>query len=143
MKGVKDLILDDSPKNAKKLEKLLSKDPGSAAYFEAAKAEAARPAAQEFTKFRMMVTDSFVCFSRIGIGGALIIIPISQITTIYRTNVVRNTYDFDSVTLAVETGSQIRYLAVYPRTSAKSLDVFNEVIAAVRNRMSANGGAQV
>ena len=31
MKGVKDLILDDSPKNAKKLEKLLSKDPGSAA----------------------------------------------------------------------------------------------------------------
>jgi len=32
MKGVKDLILDDSPKGVKKIEKLLAKDPGSAAY---------------------------------------------------------------------------------------------------------------
>ena len=41
MKGIKDLMLDDSPKNVQKLEKLLAKAPGSENYFEAAKAEAA------------------------------------------------------------------------------------------------------
>ena len=141
MKGVKDLILDESPKNVQKLEKLLSKAPGSETYFEALKEEAQRPSAQEFPKFRMMVTDSYLCFSRIGIGGALIIVPISQITAIYRTNVVRGEYDFNNVTLAVETGKDLRYMSVYPRTSAKSLDVFNEVIEAVRTRMAVNGGA--
>ena len=143
MKGIKDLMLDDSPKNVQKLEKLLAKAPGSENYFEAAKAEAVRDTAEEFTKFRTMVTDSYLCFSRIGIGGALIIIPISQITNIYRTNVVRNTYDFDNVTLAVETNEGVRYLSVYPRTSAKSLDVFNEVIDAVKSRMALNGGTQI
>ena len=141
MKGVKDLILDESPKNAKKLEKLLSKDPASAALFEAAKAEAGRATAQEFPKFRLLVTDSYLCFWRFMVGGSLEIIPISQITNIYRTNILRGEYDFGNVILAVETNEGIRYLTVYPRTAAKSLDVFNEAIAAVKARMTAIGGA--
>ncbi len=62
MKGVKDLILDESPKNLKKLE----------------------------------------------------IVPTEKITNIYRTNVVRGQYDYDNVTLAVESGNSIRYMAVFP-----------------------------
>lgn len=142
MKGVKDLILDESPKNLKKLEKMFTKDPESGAYFDALKAEANRDSAQEFPKFRMMVTDSFVCFWRNMIGGTLEIVPTEKITNIYRTNVVRGQYDYDNVTLAVETGSNIRYMAVFPRTSAKSLDVFNEVIEAVRAKIALNGGVQ-
>ena len=141
MKNIKELMLDDSPKNAKKLEKLLAKDPGSEAYFDAAREEASRPTAQEFSKFRMMVTDSFVCFSRIGIGGALMIVPISQIKSIYRTNVIGNSYDFNNFTLAVETDAGIKHMAVYPRAGAKTLDIFNEVIDAVRAKMALNGGA--
>jgi hypothetical protein len=141
MKGVKDLILDDSPKNAKKLEKLLAQDPGSAAYLEAARAEAGSATAREFTKFRMMVTDSFVCFSRIGIAGALMIVPIAEITNIYRTSIIRNEYDFDQITLAVETANGIKYMANYPRAGAKTLDIFNEIIEAVRAKMTMNGGA--
>ena len=143
MKGVKDLILDESPKNTKKLEKMLSKDPGSEAYLEAARAEAARTTAVEFTKFRMMVTDSFLCFSRFGIAGALMIVPISQITNIYRTNVVGNTYDFNNFTLAVETNGGIKYMAVYPRGGAQTLEIFNPVIDAVRVKMAVNGGVSV
>lgn len=141
MKNIKELMLDDSPKNAKKLEKLLAKDPGSEACFDAAREEASRPTAQEFSKFRMMVTDSFVCFSRIGIGGALMIVPISQIKSIYRTNLIGNSYDFNNFTLAVETDAGIKYMAVYPRAGAKTLDIFNEVIDAVRAKMALNGGA--
>lgn len=141
MKGVKDMILDDSPKNAKKLEKLLAKDPGSAAYLEAARAEASSATAKEFTKFRMLVTDSFICCSRIGIAGALIIVPISTVTNIYRTNIIMTEYDHDQFTLAVETTSGIKYLANYPRAGAKTLDIFNEIIDTVRSRMAVNGGA--
>lgn len=141
MKNIKDLMLDDSPKNAKKLEKLLNNDPGSEAYFESARAEASRATAHEFSKFRIMVTDSFLCFSRIGIGGALMIVPISKITAIYRTNVIGNEYDFNNFTLAVETDAGIKYMAVYPRAGAKTLDIFNEVIDAVRAKMALNGGA--
>ena len=142
MKGLKDLFLDESPKNIKKLEKLLAKDPGSAACFESAKAEAARDSAIEFPKLRMMVTDSYVCFLRFGIGGPLMIVPISNITNLYRTNVVNNQYDYDNFTLAVETNEGIRYMAVYPRGN-NSFDIFNEVIEAVKFRMSIIRGAQL
>ena len=141
MKGLKDFILDDSPKAAKKLEKIFAKDPESGAYFEQLKAEVNRPSAQEFPKFRIIITDSFVCFSRLMFGGSLEIIPLSQITNIYRTNIVRGGYDYENFTLAAETANGIRYLSVYPRTSAKSLDVFNEVIDAVRAKIAVNGGA--
>ena len=40
MKGIKELLLDESPKNQKKLAKLLSKDPVSASFLEAVKSEA-------------------------------------------------------------------------------------------------------
>ena len=143
MKGVKDLILDDSPKGVKKIEKLLAKDPGSATYFEELKAEAVRATTMEFPKIRMMVTDSFVCASRLGFPGALIIVPIVQIRNIYRTNVIRNNYDFDNFTLAVETDAGLKFMASFPRTGAKSLDFFNEVIDAVKSRMALNGGAQI
>lgn len=141
MKGVKDLILDESPKNVKKLEKIFEKDPESASYFDALKAEAGRSSAQEFTKFRILVTDSFVCYSPVVFGGRLNIVPITKVRNIYRTNIVRGEYNFDNFTLAVETDTGIIYLAVYPRAGAKTLDIFNEVIEAVRTRMAVNGGA--
>lgn len=142
MKGIKDMFLDESPKNVKKLEKLLAKDPDSASHLEAAKAETNGSGAMEFPKIRMLVTDSFVCYFRIGIGGAIMIVPISEITNIYRTNIVRGEYEYEQFTLAVETTKGIRYMANFPR-SGKSFDIFNEVIALVRERMSVNGGESV
>lgn len=140
MKGVKDLILDESPKNIKKLEKMFTKDPGSGALFEGLKAEVNRPSAQDFPKFKMMVTDSYVCFWRNMLGGSLEIIPLDKITNIYRTNIINGQYNYENFTLAVESGNSIRYLATYPRTSVKSMDVFNEVIEAVRAKIAINGG---
>ena len=89
---------------------------------------------------RLMVTDSYVCASRLGIAGALIIVPISSITNIYRTNIIMTEYDYDQFTLAVETTSGIKYLANYPRAGAKTLDIFNEIIDTVKSRMAVSGG---
>ena len=71
------------------------------------------------------------------------IVPISQITNIYRTNVVGNTYDFNNFTLAVEMNGGIKYMAVYPRGGAQTLEIFNPVIDAVRVKMAVNGGVSV
>lgn len=142
MKGIKEFLLDDSPKNVKKLEKMLAKDPQSASYFEAAKSEARSANAVEFQNIRILVTDSYLCYHDLGIGAGFVIIPISTITNIYRTNIISTEYDYDNFTLAVEIGNGIRYLTRFPRTG-KSIDIYNDAIAAVKARMAVNGGAQV
>lgn len=141
MKGIKDLLLDDSPKNTKKLEKLVAKDPESASYLESAIGEAKGAGAKEFPKLRTLVTDSYVCYQGVGIGAGLTIVPISSIKNLYRTNIVRYEYDYDNFTLAVETASGIKYLMRYPR-NGKAMDIFSEVIAAVKERMAVNGGIE-
>ena len=141
MKSIKEMLLDDSPKAAKKLEKLLAKDTESASYLDAVKAEAGGSGAVEFPKLRMLVTDSFVCYLGLGIGGGLMIVPISSIRNLYRTNIIRYEYDYAYFTLAVETDSGIKYLMRYPR-NGKAMDIFNEVIAAVKERMAVNGGTE-
>ena len=143
MKGVKDLLLDDSPKNIKKLEKLLSKDAESAAYLDACRAEAGSGTAREYPKLRLLLTDSYLCSLRMGFAGGITIIPVSNITSIYRTNIIANEYDFSQFTLAVETTTGIRYMATFPRTGVKSLDIFNEVIDAVKSKTTLNGGTQL
>ena len=141
MKGNKELLLDESPKNVKKLEKMLAKDPQSATYLEAAKSEARSTNAVEFQNIRILVTDSFLCYHDMGIGAAFTIIPISTIRNLYRTNIIGTEYDYDNFTLAVEVGSGIRYLTRFPRTG-KSIDIYNDAIAAVKARMALNGGTQ-
>lgn len=140
MKSIKDLILDDGPKAIKKREKIFAKDTESGKYYEDLKAEVTRESTMEFPKLKMLVTDSYVCTSQAVFGGSLIIVPISQITNIYRTNIVSGKYNHDYFTLAAETGSGIKYLAVYPRAGTKGLDIFNEIIEVVRSRMALNGG---
>ena len=141
MKSIKEMLLDESPKNVKKLEKMLERDQQSASYLEAARSEARSTNAAEFANIRILVTDSYLCYHDLGIGAAFVIIPISSITNLYRTNIIRAEYDYDNFTLAVETGSGIRYLTRMPR-SGKNLEIFNEAIAAVKARMALNGGTQ-
>lgn len=141
MKGVKELLLDDSPKNAKKLEKLLAKDAESASYLEACRAEAGSATAREFPKLNLLLTDSYLCSLRMGFAGGIRIVPVANITSIYRTNIIATEYDFDQFTLAVETTTGIKYMCTMPRTGAKSLDVFKEVVDAVKAKI--NGGAQL
>ena len=69
------------------------------------------------------------------------IVPISSIRNLYRTNIIRYEYDYAYFTLAVETDSGIKYLMRYPR-NGKAMDIFNEVIAAVKERMAVNGGTE-
>ena len=78
MKGIKEFLLDESPKNVKKLEKMLAKDPQSASYFEAAKSEARSTNAVEFQNIRILVTDSYLCYHDLGIGAGFVIIPASD-----------------------------------------------------------------
>jgi hypothetical protein len=139
MKGIKEMLLDESPKNVKKLEKLLEKAPGSAAYLEAAKAEASGAGAMDFPNLYMMVTDSFLCYHSVGIGAQLLILPLSSIVNLYRSNKVGNEYDYTNFRLAVETVSGTIYLTSYPRTG-KGMEIFNDVITAVKGKKAANGG---
>ncbi len=141
MKSIKELLLDESPKNQKKLEKMLAKDPVSASYLAAVKAEANGAGAMEFTNLHTLVTNSFLCYQDIGIGGGLTILPISTIRNLYRTNIVNGEYDYSDFFLAVETSSAIRYMMRVPRYG-NGIDKYNDVIAAVRARMTVNGGAQ-
>ena len=138
MKGIKELLLDESPKNQKKLEKMLAKNPVSASYLEAAKAEARGAGAMEFPDVRALVTDSFLCYHDIGIGAGLTILPISVIRNLYRTNIIGGEYNFSDFYLAVETASAIMYLMRLPRFG--NIDKYNDVIAAVKARMTVNGG---
>ena len=48
-------------------------------------------------------------------------------------------YDYDEFFLAVETESTVRYLMRLPR-SGNGIDKYHDVIAAVRARMTVNGG---
>ena len=138
MKGIKELLLDESPKNQKKLEKMLAKNPVSASYLEAAKTEARGAGAMEFPDVRALVTDSFLCYHDIGIGAGLTILPISVIRNLYRTNIIGGEYNFSDFYLAVETASAIMYLMRLPRFG--NIDKYNDVIAAVKARMTVNGG---
>ncbi|MCR4791963.1 MAG: hypothetical protein K5871_04385 [Lachnospiraceae bacterium] len=139
MKGIKEMLLDESPKNVKKLEKMLDKVPGSASYLDAAKAEANGAGAMEFQNLRILVTDSYLCYHGIGIGAEFLILPLSSIVNLYRSNVIGNEYDYDNFRLAVETETGIRYLSPFPR-SGKGMDIYNEVITAVKGKKAANGG---
>ena len=139
MKGIKELLLDESPKNQKKLAKLLSKDPVSASFLEAVKSEARGSGAIDYPKLHTLVTDSFLCYHDFGIGGGLTILPISTIHNLYRTNTISGEYCFYDFFLAVETESATRYLMRLPR-SGNGIDKYQEVIAAVRARMTVNGG---
>lgn len=141
MKGIKELLLDESPKNLKKLEKMLAKDPVSASCFEAAKAEARGAGAMEFPNLHTLVTDSFLCYHDIGIGGGLTIFPISAIRNLYRTNIIGGEYDYSYFFLAVETTSSIRYLMRLSRFG-NGIEKYKDVIAAVKGRMTVNGGTQ-
>ena len=139
MKGIKEMLLDESPKNVKKLEKMLEKAPGSASYLEAAKAEAKGAGAMEFPDIRMMVTDSFLCYHGVGIGAEFLILPLSSIVNLYRSNKVGNEYDYSNFRLAVETANGTSYLMPYPRTG-KGMEIYNDLIVAVKGKKAANGG---
>ena len=142
MKSIKELLLDESPKGQKKLEKMLAKTPVCASYLEAAKAEARSANALEFPKLRMLVTDSFLCYHDIGIGASFVIYPISCIRNLYRTNIIGSEYDYSYFALAIEFESSTGYLMRYPR-SGNGLEIYNDVIAAVKARMAVNGGTQL
>ena len=139
MKGIKEMLLDESPKNVKKLEKMLEKAPGSAAYLEAAKAEANGAGTMEFPNLNAMVTDSFFCYHSVGIGAEFLILPLSSIVNLYRSNKVGNEYDYNNFRLAVETVNGTRYLMPYPR-AGKGMDIYNDIIVAVKGKKAANGG---
>lgn len=134
-KSIKDIVLDESPKNVKKITKALEKDSQPAApYFDAFKAELANGTFADFPKLKLVVTTSFVCYYETTFGYTFKIIPAAEIINAYRTNVVGGEYDYDGFTLAVETDSSLYTLARVARNGKKTLNVFDEVIAEIKKR---------
>ena len=50
-----------------------------------------------------------------------------------------NEYDYTNFRLAVETVNGTRYLMPYPR-AGKGMDIYNDIIVAVKGKKAANGG---
>lgn len=141
MKNLNHYLSDESPKMQKKLEKMLENN-DSAMYLEALKQELRAGGEVENTGIGLCVTNSYFCAFKFGIGATISIIPITSISNIYRTNVA-DEYLYDAFFLAVETTNGAKRLfSRYPRTNAKSLDIYKPIIDAVKSRLAAWQGGQ-
>lgn len=143
-KSIKDILLDESPKGLKKIEKALEKHANTTTRenFETLKKELANDTFVDFPKLRVVVTNSCVCSYNTAITFTIDITPISKITNAFRSNIVNGEYDYDNFHLQLETTDHINvYYADQIRTK-KVFTAYDEVVAEIKKRIpSENRGA--
>ncbi|MCQ2532357.1 MAG: hypothetical protein MJ093_06600 [Saccharofermentans sp.] len=141
MKKLVNFLTDESPKMLKKIDKMLENN-SSAQYYDALKQEIQAGNEVDVPGIGLCVTNSYLVYYKFGIGATLYIIPISNITNLYRTN-MDNEYLYDAFFLAIEkTDGQKQLICRYPRNGKKSLDIYNQIIDAVKSKIAIQGGAQ-
>ena len=141
-KSIKDILMDESPNNIKKIEKALTDKKASAntkTYFDSFKSEIATGV--DFPKVNTVVTNSFICNYSLTFGYTFDIIPLNSVKNVYRCNMINGKFDYNDLWLAVEyTDGRVSYIARVPRTNAKSLDSYVDVVAAIKSKLAAFGG---
>ncbi len=143
-KSIKDILMDESPKNIKKIEKALADKKADAltkTYFDSFKTEVCNGTGVDFPKVNTIVTNSFICNYGLTFGYTFTIIPLNTVKNVYRCNMINGKFDYDDLWLAVEsTDDRKTYISRVQRTNAKSLDSYVDVVAAIKSKLAAFGG---
>lgn len=140
MKPIKTILGDTKPKNVEKIQKACEKG-DSAHYASSFLAEATKDTAIDFPKTKCLVTENFFCsYSLFGVAfsNILTIIPINQITNLYRSNVgADGSYDYDNFHLDIELiDGQKRQVSTVVRNAKNYATIYADVISCVRSKIS-------
>ena len=153
MKKMQEVLGDTSPKNMKQLTRSLSRGEGLE-HLSSMQAELNSSYTKDYPLIGCLLTENYlVDYSWAGgfSKATLCIIPIKEITEIYRTNLAPNKkgewkYDFDSFFLAIHSNSEFRglYCRTF-RSPAKKfpyLETYQQVINHIRGNINSfSGGA--
>lgn len=145
MKSIIDRLSPTKPKELEKLQKIFEKS-GCGEYFEAVMAEVKGPNVSDFSKKRVIVTRNYIvdCTGWINsIGNVIKVVPINDITKIYRSNISflnGGEYNFDFFHLTVErrTSETMELMGATPRNK-KVLEYFDDIIEDVKAKMAMEG----
>ena len=136
-KPINVLLLDESEKNQKKINRMLEGNKISqltVTNFEQMKSEVARGEFTDFSKIKIMITSSYLVYYNMILGYFFEIIPLNMIVNAYRTNMCNGEYDYNNFNLAVElTDSSVGYISTYIKTD-KNYDVYEPVITELKVR---------
>lgn len=139
MKPIKEVLGDTTPKTMESVRKALEKG-ASAQYADAFLAEATGSGAVDFPKDMCLVTSNYFCSYKWywGIGSTLFVIPIEQISCLYRSCMDSDDkYDFKQFYLNVELkNGNSRFMSTAPRNAKTMSTLFSDVISCVRGRMT-------
>lgn len=128
MKPIKDMLDAMKPEA---IQKMLGKDNVSAQFYEAFKQELDTGNIQEFTKQKIVITNSFICdYSSfvLRIGRTLLIRPLNSIANAYRTTIINGQYNFDFVSIKLDYFNRgCDYLNMQSR-KGKDISVYDEVL---------------
>mgnify|MGYP003292642826 CR=1 FL=1 len=135
-KSIKDMILDESPKSVKKIEKSLNSkniSPITVANFEAMKSELATGSSKDYPKLKVLITDSFVLRYETSFGFAFEIVPLKDVQNAYRSNIVNGEFEYDNFHLAIETAEKTYYFAQMLKNK-KTYTAYEEIIADIKKK---------
>lgn len=136
-KTIKSILLDESPKNTKKINKALGGEnasPDALATFEELKREIANDTFVDFPKLKLVITNSYILSYNLTFAYKFDVVPLSTVKNAYRTNIYNGEYDYDCFYLAVELISgDVREFAAICRNK-KALDAYVEVISEIQKR---------
>lgn len=138
-KTIIDMLKDDSPKMAKKINKCLESKNCSVmtkTYFESFRQEAiSSGTAVDFPKVKIIVTNSYICSYEMTFGFTVDIVPLSIVENVYRSNIINGEYDYESFYLAIEMSEGRRtYFGRTLRVGKKNLDAFVDVINTIKSK---------
>lgn len=130
MKSIQNIFCSDNPKDNEKLMKKLTAT-NSINYLQAFKLELSAGQLQDFPKRRFVITPSFICDYK----NEPVIFPICNIINVYRTNIINNEYNYNSMALAIETNYNTRMFLLQSIRNINDAE-FNNIVQIIRNRIS-------
>ena len=137
-KSIKDILLDDKPKIAKKIAKALGEpdqNPERYAQLERLKNDLRADNFLEFPKVKMVVTPTLLAYVDFSLAHNLVMVEMDQIRNAYRKNIYNGEYDFDNFYLGIELlDGQCYGIAPIIRNGDRNIDVYEPVIEAIHCR---------
>lgn len=139
-KNMLNLVLSDKAKDQTKITKAIESDSLTCACWEAFRQEAASGTTVELPNVKLIITDNYLCWYSTAIKLSFRLIPITSIMNLYRTNMIDGNYDYGNFRLALELSDGSRLTVAPYARSKKTLDVYEEAIRIVREKMSLRAG---
>ena len=139
-KSFRDVFFDENPKTIAKIEKALEKKQ-TLGLLENLKRDLVSETCVDYTKLRVFVSNNYVCQYNLGIKYDIDIIPLANVSKVYRSSLIGDNFDYDNFHLCIETTDGIPHLfARMPHGKIAKFKAYDEVIADIRGRLASQGG---